>query len=45
MFSGRSNHAFVEVTLTGELIAIGGWDGEKSMNQTEGYNISSNLWR
>lgn len=32
MYSGRSNHAFVEVTLTGELVAIGGWDGEKSMN-------------
>lgn len=32
MFSGRSNHAFVEVTKTGELVAIGGWDGEKSMS-------------
>jgi hypothetical protein len=32
MFSGRSNHAFVEVPSTGELIAIGGWDGEKSMS-------------
>lgn len=32
MHSGRSNHAFVEVTLTGELVAIGGWDGEQSMN-------------
>jgi hypothetical protein len=45
MYSGRSNHAFVEVTLTGELVALGGWDGEKSMNQTEGYNIGSNMWR
>jgi hypothetical protein len=33
MYSGRSNHAFVEVLLeTGELIALGGWDGERSMN-------------
>ena len=32
MFFGRSNHAFVEVIETGELIAIGGWDGEKSMS-------------
>ena len=45
MHFGRSNHAFVEVTLTGELIAIGGWDGEKSMCQTEGFTTSSNTWR
>jgi len=45
MHSGRSNHAFVEVTLTGELIAIGGWDGEQSMNQTEAFTISNNSWR
>ena len=32
MFSGRSNHAFVEVLSTGELVAIGGWDGERAMN-------------
>ena len=45
MHSGRSNHAFVEVTLTGELIAIGGWDGEQSMNQTEAFTIGNNSWR
>lgn len=32
MHFGRSNHAFVEVLTTGELVAIGGWDGEKSMS-------------
>jgi hypothetical protein len=33
MYSGRSNHAFVEVLLgQGELVALGGWDGERSMN-------------
>ena len=45
MHSGRSNHAFVEVLLTGELIAIGGWDGEQSMNQTEAFTIGNNSWR
>lgn len=45
MHSGRSNHAFVEVMLTGELVAIGGWDGEQSMNQTESFTISNNSWR
>ncbi len=45
MHFGRSNHAFVEVPLTGELIAIGGWDGERSMSQTEGFNVEANTWR
>ncbi|CDW85029.1 kelch motif family protein [Stylonychia lemnae] len=45
MHYGRSNHAFVEVTLTGELIAIGGWDGEKSMSQAEGFAMNGNSWR
>jgi len=31
MINGRSNHAFVEIPLTGELVAIGGWDGERAM--------------
>jgi hypothetical protein len=34
MHSGWSDHAFVEVLITGEQVAIGGWDGEQSMNQT-----------
>lgn len=42
---GRSNHAFVEVKLLKDLIAIGGWDGEKSMSQVEAYNIQTNQWR
>ena len=45
MFSGRSNHAFVEVLSTGELVAIGGWDGERAMNQVEGFNLQTNQWR
>ena len=45
MFHGRSNHAFVELTHTGELIAIGGWDGEKSMSDTEGFSVGQNQWR
>ncbi len=45
MHFGRSNHAFVEVFTTGELIAIGGWDGEKSMSQVEGFALNSNSWR
>lgn len=32
MYHGRSNHSFVEASLYSELLAIGGWDGEKSMN-------------
>lgn len=43
MFFGRSNHAFVEVL--GELVAIGGWDGEKSMSQVEGFALNANSWR
>ena len=31
MINGRSNHAFVEIPMTGELVAIGGWDGERAM--------------
>lgn len=45
MHHGRSNHAFVEVTLTSELVAIGGWDGEKSMSQAEGFALNGNVWR
>lgn len=45
MHFGRSNHAFVEVLSTGELIAIGGWDGEKSMSQVEGFALNANNWR
>jgi len=45
MHFGRSNHAFIQVKETGELVAIGGWDGEKSMSQVEGYSISRNQWR
>lgn len=42
MINGRSNHAFVEIPMTGELIAIGGWDGERAMAQTEGFSIRTN---
>ena len=45
MINGRSNHAFVEIPLTGELVAIGGWDGERAMAQTEGFSIRSNTWK
>lgn len=45
MINGRSNHAFVEIPLTGEFIAIGGWDGERAMSQTEGFSIKANLWK
>ena len=45
MINGRSNHAFVEIPLTGELIAIGGWDGERAMAQTEGFSIRTNMWK
>lgn len=45
MINGRSNHAFVEIPMTGELVAIGGWDGERAMAQTEGYSIRQNQWR
>jgi hypothetical protein len=42
MINGRSNHAFVEIPMTGELNAIGGWDGERAMTQTEGFSIRTN---
>jgi len=45
MINGRSNHAFVEIPLTGELVSIGGWDGERAMAQTEGFSIRSNSWK
>jgi hypothetical protein len=37
MINGRSNHAFVEIPMTGELIAIWGWDGERAMAQSDGF--------
>jgi hypothetical protein len=39
---GRSNHAFVEIN--GVLLAIGGWDGEKAMNQVEGFDLATEHW-
>lgn len=42
---GRSNHAFVEVPLTGDLVAIGGWDGDRSMGQCEGFSVRNEEWR
>jgi len=45
MHYGRSNHAFVQADMNGELVAIGGWDGEKSMSHVEGYSASMNTWR
>jgi hypothetical protein len=45
MHPGRSNHVFVEVMLTGELVAIVSWDWEQSMNQTKSFTISNNSWR
>jgi len=35
----------VEVPFTGDLVAIGGWDGDRSMGQCEGFSTRNEEWR